>query len=134
MSDSEKEIMSKVNPFYLRHAGLKNDLIVWSQPYEAYYYVLSMFLRYCPRGYVELLFILTNLYPDRDICELRKMAQKMKVEQVAMLDYGTKKCERYFEQFFLQLHDFWETKMNHDAFKQAIGYLNNTIEMLNSKK
>lgn len=134
MSNFEKEIMSKVNPFYLRHAGTKKDFIVWSMPYEAYYYVLSMFLRYCPRGYVELPFILSTLYPEKDINEIKKMAQKMKVEKVIMLDYGTKACNRYFEQFFLQLHDIWVTKMNHDAFIQAIGYLNNTIEMLNAKK
>ena len=134
MSEEEKEIMSKVNPFYLRHAGIKKDLIVWSMPYEAYYYVLRMFLRYCPRGYVELLFILYTLYPEKDINEIKKMAQKIKVEKVTMLDYGTKACNRYFEQFFLQLHDFWGTKMNHDAFQQAMGYLNNTIEVLKIKK
>ena len=134
MNEEEKEIMSKVNPFYLRHAGTKKDLIVWSMPYEAYYYVLSMFLRYCPRGYVELLFILSTLYPEKDINAIKKMAQKMKVEKVTMLDYGSKVCNRYFEQFFLQLHDVWGTKMNHDAFIQAMGYLNNTIEMLNTKK
>lgn len=134
MNDNEKEIMSKVNPFYLRHAGEVKSLIVWGQPYEAYYYVLSQFLRYCPRGYVELLFILTKLYPEREVLELKKMAQKMRIDEIVMLDYGTKKCARYFESFFIELHNFWGTKMNHDAFNQAVSYLNNMLEALNSKK
>ena len=134
MNDNEKEIMSKVNPFYLRHAGEKKDLIVWSMPYEAYYYVLSQFLRYCPRGYVELLFILAKLYPEKEVLELKKMAQKMRIDEVVMLDYGSKKCARYFESFFIELHNFWGTTMNHDAFKQAVSYLNNMLESLNSKK
>lgn len=126
------DVMSKVNPFYIASHNGDGTYEVFSRNEEAYLYVLRLIITNCRRGFIELPFVLLKLYPDKKLHQIKLMAIEMNaigVDDIAVIKYDGKEDIVYFEQFFTALHFVCDTKMNHQAFKNAYKYVGNLIEI-----
>ena len=135
--DMASKMFQKVNPFYLRMPNVASEYAVFNQPMDAYYHILTEFFRNCPKGYIELQYILVKIYPFKKLIEIKRMAAemvKLKVPEVIVLDYESKTSRIYFEGFFTALHSLCGTEMNHDAFKRAMDYTKHMVDILKANK
>lgn len=129
-----KSVMSKVNPFYQRMASNPEDYMMFNQVADAYYYIIFTFIKNCPRGYIELPFILSKIYPEKKLIEIRNMTKDMNdlgVHSVNVITYMGKDGVQFFEAFFTALHSLCDTTMDHQAFKVALGYAKHLEDVLN---
>lgn len=130
------EAFTKVNPFFLCQPNT-NSYMVFVAPKDAYYYVLTQLIRNCPRGFIELLYIMGKLYPEKMLYARRKMCEvmmKVNVPDVALIDYDSKEGRNYLEQFFNGLHTIFGTKFNQEAFNAAYQYSKHLIEVIKVDK
>lgn len=137
VSDSSvTEAFTKVNPFFICQPNT-SCYMVFNAPKEAYYYVLTILLRNCPRGYIELPYILGKLYPEKLMYVRRQMCELMmsvNVPEVTVIEYDSKEGRTYLEQFFNGLHTIFGTKMNHEAFNTAISYAKHLFDVVKLDK
>lgn len=113
------ELVTRNNPFLL--SDTKGKLIMYNFPHEPYYSIMTAYKRFCYKGYVELKYILSCLYPDFTNLEIKKMVQKMNVpnQEIVLLHYGDKRCKLYFEQIFVALHSYFGSHFQRDHFERA---------------
>ncbi len=118
-SKAVMEHVTRTNPFLM--CDTKGHLIMYNFPHEPYYSVMTAYKRFCFKGYVELKYILSCLYPDFTNLEIKRMVEKMNVPnlEVVLLHYGDKSCKLYFEQFFLALHSYFGSHFHRDHFERA---------------
>lgn len=126
-------MMSEVNPFFLMSNNSSNEYLIWRQAHEPYWHVLFQFYTNCPRGFIELAYILSVLYPRmrfNDVLKMSSLMQVLKTPEIVEINYGTKEAKIYFEQFFTSLCGVWGTKFNHTAFNTAYGYTSHLTDIL----
>lgn len=131
--NSARKMFSAVNPFFLRVPCCPKDYCIFNRPSDCYYSVLLTFFKNCPKGFIELPYILWQIYPFKSPKEIKEMTKEMtelKVPDIVVINYDTKEATIYFENFFTALHSICGTDMNHDAFKQALGYSKHIAEVL----
>lgn len=129
-----KSVMSKVNPFYQRIPSNPEEYMMYNKVSEAYYNIIFTFIKNCPRGYIELAFILSKIYPEKKLLEIRNMTKDMNdlgVPSVKVVKYLGKEGAQFFEAFFTALHSLCDTTMDHQAFKDALGYAKHLEDVLN---
>lgn len=129
-----KSVMSKVNPFYQRQRNNPGEYMLFNQVKDAYYNIMTLFFINCPQGYIELPYILSQIYPEKKFSEIRVMAVDMKnhgVNWVSVIVYDSKEGELFFESFFLALHTLCDTTMDRQAFKDALVYSKHLKDVLN---
>lgn len=132
-NNSARKMFSAVNPFFLRMPNNPDEYCIFNRPSECYYSILLTFFKNCPKGFIELPFILWMIYPFKkykEIKEMKKAMMDLKVPDIAVINYDTKEASIYFEGFFTALHSICGTDMNHEAFKQALGYSKHIAEVL----
>lgn len=130
---SARKMFSSVNPFFLRNPNKPEDYCIFNRLVDCYYFVLLTFFKNCPKGYIELPYIIWKIYPSKKKNEVREMVNAMtdlKVPYIVVLNYDSKEATIYFEQFFTALHSVCGTDMNHEAFKQALGYSKHLTDVL----
>lgn len=129
-----KSVMSKVNPFYQRQRNNPDEYMLFNQVKDAYYNIMTLFFINCPQGYIELPYILSLIYPEKKLSELRLMGVDMMnhgVELISTIIYDSKQGELFFETFFLALHTLCDTTFDRQAFKDALVYSKHLKDVLN---
>lgn len=129
-----KLVMSNVNPFYQRKPSTPEEYMIYNRVSEAYYNIIFTFIKNCPRGYIELAFILSKIYPEKKLLEIRNMTKDMNdlgVPSVKVVKYLSKEGAQFFEAFFTALHSLCDTTMDHQALKEALGYAKHLEDVLN---
>lgn len=129
-----KSVMSKVNPFYQRMPSAPEEYMMYNKVSEAYYNIIFTFIKNCSQGYIELPFILSKIYPEKKLIEIRKMTSDMNalgVQSVNVIKYMGKDGAQFFEAFFTALHSLCDTTMDHQALKDALGYAKHLEDVLN---
>lgn len=129
-----KSVMSKVNPFYQRQRNNPDEYMLYNQVKDAYYSIMTLFFINCPQGYIELPYILSLIYPEKKLSELRAMGVDMMnlgVDLISTIIYDSKEGELFFETFFLALHTLCDTTMDRQAFKDALVYSKHLKDVLN---
>lgn len=119
-TESLNELVNEVNPFLLKTCD--GTFIKFHHPADAYHHVMLTFVRECPKGYVELPYILWVLYPDMKWSQIKKAANIMIAHgcsNIMQIDYGSKESFVQFEHFFTSLHTLAGTSFLHDAFHAA---------------
>lgn len=132
-NNSARKMFSSVNPFFLRNPNNPEEYCVFNRLVDCYYFVLLTFFKNCPKGYIELPYIIWKIYPMKKKNEIRLIVNAMttlKVEYIVCLNYDSKEANIYFENFFTALHSVCGTEMNHEAFKQALGYSKHLTDVL----
>lgn len=127
-------VMSKVNPFYQKQRNNPEEFMLFNQVKDAYYNIMTLFFMNCPQGYIELPYILSQIYPEKKFSQIRIMAVAMKrlgVDWVSVIVYNSKSGDLFFENFFLALHTLCDTKMDRQAFKDALVYSKHLKDVLN---
>lgn len=129
-----KGVMSKVNPFYQRQRNNPDAYMLFNQVKDAYYNIMTIFFINCPQGYIELPYILSLIYPEKKLSELRSMGVDMMnlgVDLISTIIYDSKEGELFFETFFLALHTLCDTTFDRQAFKDALVYSKHLKDVLN---
>lgn len=129
-----KSVMSKVNPFYQRQRNNPEEYMLFNQVKDAYYNIMTLFFINCPQGYIELPYILSLIYPEKKLSELRQMGVDMMnlgVDLISTIIYDSKEGELFFETFFLALHTLCDTTFDRQAFKDALVYSKHLKDVLN---
>lgn len=129
-----KSVMSKVNPFYQRQRNNPDEYMLYNQVKDAYYNIMTLFFINCPQGYIELPYILSLIYPEKKLSELRLMGVDMMnlgVDLISTIIYNSKEGELFFETFFLALHTLCDTTFDRQAFKDALVYSKHLKDVLN---
>lgn len=129
-----KSVMSKVNPFYQRQRNNPDEYMLYNQVKDAYYNIMTLFFINCPQGYIELPYILSLIYPEKKLSELRLMGVDMMnlgVDLISTIIYDSKEGELFFETFFLALHTLCDTTFDRQAFKDALVYSKHLKDVLN---
>ena len=129
-----KSVMSKVNPFYQHIPTSPEEYMLYNKVTEAYYNIIFTFIKNCPQGYIELPYILSKIYPEKKLLEIRNMTKDMNdlgVPSVKLVKYMGKDGAQFFEAFFTALHSLCDTTMDHQAFKEALGYAKHLEDVLN---
>lgn len=125
------KLFMRVNPFGLMNGA--GEPRVFMQPFEIYYFVMCFINHNCPDGYMELLYILSKLYPNLTLKELKFLSQSMHTngfpDIVFTETWTSAKGKAYLDMFFGCLHIVCETKMNVDAFKYAYDLFNHSNEI-----
>lgn len=129
-----KSVMSRVNPFYQRQPNYPDEYMLYNQTKEAYYNIMTIFYINCPQGYIELPYILAQIYPEKPFSIIKTMALAMTkhgVDLISTIIYDSKEGELFFETFFLALHTLCDTTMDRQAFKDALVYSKHLKDVLN---
>ena len=125
-----KALVDSTNPFLLvNNAG---QPMIFRQEHEPYYYVIMAAKRHCPKGYIELAYFLSCLYPTKNLSTMKRYSNIMvalKVPIVTQVEYGKKSCREYFYNFCMALQTVFGTKFNYTAFQTAYNLAQNTFEM-----
>lgn len=129
-NDEVEELLRKYNPFGLRSPG--------GRPYEfttrteVYLTVMVQTFRLFPRGYIESVLFISNLYQHLTFKEAREIALWMEpvgVHLRTLVDYHTKEAKEFFGAFFRGLHGLCESEFDNNSFKQAWDMFQNRLEL-----
>lgn len=129
-----KSVMSRVNPFYQCNPTTPDEYMMYNKVTDAYYNIIFTVIKNCPQGYIELPYILSKIYPQKKLLEIRNMTKEMNdlgVPSVNLVKYMGKDGAQFFEGFFTALHSLCDTTMDHQAFKEALGYAKHLEDVIN---
>lgn len=130
-----KALVSETNPFMLVYGN--GQPMIFRQDHESYYHVIMAIHMKCQKGYFELPYLLTLLYPTITMFEIRKMMKlllDLKVPYVTTLKWGSSNCRIYFQTFFIALHSVCDTQYKQAAFITAYNMALNIILSVQTTK
>lgn len=134
-NDVVEQLLRRFNPFGLRSMqGVPYEFMRVS---EIYLFLMTKLLKLCPRGYIELPLVISELYPHLSYNECRAVAESMKplgLEEISLVDYMSKDGKQFIEQLCRGLHNICETTFDNASFLEAYRLFQNRIEIEKSRK
>lgn len=115
-----ESIIEQVNPLMLPKED--GTAFVFDNLRSAYLYVMDKCLEIAPKGYVDLLLILTQLYGWKKSKALTFYEHHMKQRmgsRVFLLKLGDSKAKTFFRKFLFILSEYYKTDFDIYAFEQA---------------
>lgn len=129
-----EKVAVKINPFLIKDEN--NGLKVFESTKDSYKYVITLLVRCCLKGYIELLYALTELYPHKGIKELRYIAdfmEKMGCPYIAQFAWGDYECRDYLYIFCRSLVEYNGLKLDINAFETAYFDSKSTFNYLRAR-
>ena len=127
-------MLQQFNPFGLK--TLSGLPLTFANPTEAYKHIFNMIYENCPRGYVEPVYILKRIYPLMSTFEISTIAKNMNkigVQDVNLVQYGTEYGRIFLQNFCKILHNLYKTKFDNTAFNTAYQLFISNLELQNLK-
>ena len=128
--DVIEQLLRRFNPFGFRmKEGKPYEFMRLS---EVYLFLMNKIYAMCPRGYIELPLLLSQLYHHLTYNECRALAESMKpmgLKEVEQIDFLSKSGRLYIEQLCRALHNVCETTFDNANFLEAYRLFENRIEL-----